>query len=144
MIAIMAVAAVCLPDSAAVESVSASQTSAAEPELATILDTQLPAQLEARGIPGASVTIADPTGLRFARGYGMADLEGGRPVDPHHTLFHIGSTAKLLTWTAVMQQVEQGRLDLNVDVNQYLDFRIPDTYAAPITLRHLTTHTAGF
>ena len=51
----------------------------------------------------------------------------------------------MLTATAVMQLVEEGKLDLNADVNTYLeDFKIPDTYPQPITLHHLLTHTAGF
>jgi CubicO group peptidase (beta-lactamase class C family) len=60
------------------------------------------------------------------------------------TLFHIGSNGKLFTWTVVMQLVEQGKLDLDADVNAYLDFQVPATYPEPITLRHLMTHTAGF
>jgi CubicO group peptidase (beta-lactamase class C family) len=43
-----------------------------------------------------------------------------------------------------MQLVEQGKLDLEADVNTYLDFRIPDTYPEPIRLKHLLTHTSGF
>jgi CubicO group peptidase (beta-lactamase class C family) len=51
---------------------------------------------------------------------------------------------KVFTWTAVMQLVEQGKLDLDADINTYLDFRIPETYPQPITLKHLMTHTSGF
>lgn len=43
-----------------------------------------------------------------------------------------------------MQLVEQGKLDLDTDINTYLDFRIPDTYPQPVTLKHLMTHTSGF
>jgi len=50
----------------------------------------------------------------------------------------------LFTWTAVMQLVEQGKLNLDANVNQYLDFKIPDTYPKPITLRNIMTHTSGF
>jgi CubicO group peptidase (beta-lactamase class C family) len=71
-------------------------------------------------------------------------VEEWKPVDPATTLFRIGSTSKLFTWTAVMQQVEEGKLDLDTDVNEYLDFRMPDTYPEPITLRHILTHTPGF
>ena len=42
-----------------------------------------------------------------------------------------------------MQLVEQGKLDLDADINTYLDFRIPDTYPQPVTLKHLMTHTSG-
>jgi len=83
-------------------------------------------------------------GCFFAKGYGYADREEGIPVDPEQTIFHIGSNGKVFTWTAVMQLVEQGKLDLDADINTYLDFRIPDTYPQPITLKHLMTHTSGF
>ncbi len=80
----------------------------------------------------------------LAKGYGYADLAARKPVDPNATLFRPGSVSKLVTWTAVMQQVEAGNLDLDRDVNAYLDFRIPPSGGKPITLRHIMTHTAGF
>jgi len=80
----------------------------------------------------------------FAKGYGYADVEKRTPVSPEKTLFRPGSISKLFTWTAVMQQVEQGKLDLDRDVNDYLDFKIPATYPRPITLRNCMTHTPGF
>jgi CubicO group peptidase (beta-lactamase class C family) len=52
--------------------------------------------------------------------------------------------SKLFTWTAVMQQVEEGNLDLDTDVREYIDFDIPETFDEPITLTHLLTHTPGF
>src|SRR5262249_29080483 len=52
--------------------------------------------------------------------------------------------SKLFTWTAVMQLVEAGKLDLDRDVNVYLDKKVPATFPQPITLRRLMTHTAGF
>ena len=78
------------------------------------------------------------------RGYGYADVANGIRVDPARTLFRTGSVGKLFTWTAVMQQVEAGRLDLDRDVNDYLDFRIPPRDGKPVTLRNLMTHTPGF
>ena len=66
------------------------------------------------------------------------------PVDPALTLFRPGSVSKLLTWTAVMQLVEQGKIDLDADINQYLDFKIPGVDGKPITMRNLMQHTAGF
>ena len=83
--------------------------------------------------------------LFFAKGYGYADVEAKKPVDPDATMFRIGSVSKLFTWTAVMQLVEQGKLDLDADINQYLtEFKIPTTYPQPITLKNLLTHTPGF
>ncbi len=82
----------------------------------------------------------------FSKGYGYQDVEKRIPVDPDTTLFRPGSISKLFTWVSVMQLVEQGRLDLDVDVNQYLKtFQIADTWPGqPVTLRHIMTHTAGF
>ena len=82
--------------------------------------------------------------ILLQKGYGYADVEKRTPVDPERTLFRPGSVSKLFTWTAVMQQVEQGKLDLDADVNQYLDFKIPARDGKPITLRNIMTHTPGF
>jgi CubicO group peptidase (beta-lactamase class C family) len=95
-------------------------------------------------IAGAAVSVVKDGALLFAKGYGYADLENGIPVDPEWTIFRLGSVTKLFTGTAVMQLVEQDKLDLDADINIYLDFRIPDTYPQPITLKHLLTHTSGF
>ena len=100
--------------------------------------------MEKHHIAGAAVSVVKDGKLFFAKGYGYADLENDIPVDPEQTIFRIGSVGKLFTWTAVMQLVEQGKLDLDADINTYLDFRIPDTYPQPITLKHLMTHTSGF
>ena len=113
-------------------------------ELEAFLDELMAKDMEANHVPGAAVSVVKDGKLFFAKGYGYADLENKIPVDAKQTIFAIGSVGKLFTWTAVMQLVEQGKLDLEADVNTYLDFRIPDTYPAPITLKHLMTHTAGF
>jgi CubicO group peptidase (beta-lactamase class C family) len=114
-------------------------------ELERFLDGVFAEQLEQYHIPGATVSIVQDGALLVAQGYGYADAELHTPVEPGQTLFRIGSVSKLFTWTAVMQQVEQGKLDLHADVNTYLhSFKIPATYPQPITLAHLLTHTAGF
>ena len=114
-------------------------------EMEAFLDNFLTAQLEEDHIPGAVVSVVKDGELFFSKGYGFADLETQKPVTTDQTLFGIGSTSKLFTWTAVMQLWEQGKVDLNADINTYLkDFQIPATYDQPITLAHLLTHTAGF
>ncbi|MFD1599971.1 serine hydrolase [Halobellus rarus] len=110
----------------------------------TFLNGVVNAQLEAHDIPGATVAVVDGDST-FTKGYGVRDVRTDAPVRGDDTLFRIGSTSKLFTWAAVMQGVEAGRLDLDTDVNEYLDgVAIPDTYGQPITLDHLATHTAGF
>jgi CubicO group peptidase (beta-lactamase class C family) len=113
-------------------------------ELEAFLDELMAKDMEEHHIAGAAVSVVKDGELFFAKGYGYADLENDIPVDPEQTGFLIGSVTKLFTWTAVMQLVEQGKLDLDANVNTYLDFRIPDTYPQPITLKHLLTHTPGF
>jgi CubicO group peptidase (beta-lactamase class C family) len=78
------------------------------------------------------------------KGYGYADLKSKKPVDPATTVFRLASISKLFTWVSVMQLVEQGKLDLDTDVDQYLDFQIRPAFSRPITLRNLMTHTGGF
>lgn len=112
--------------------------------LERFVDGYLAAQMPANHIAGATVAVVKDGRTLFVKGYGYADVARRAPVDPERTLFVLGSLSKLFTWTAVMQLVEQGKLDLDADVNAYLDFKIPPTYAQPITLKHLMAHSAGF
>jgi CubicO group peptidase (beta-lactamase class C family) len=117
-----------------------------EREVEAFLDGFFAQQLESYKIPGATVSVVSDGEVLFAKGYGQADVAKEEPVVADETLFRIASTSKLFTATAVMQLVEEGKLDLDEDVNAYLDdVEVPDTYPGrPVTLRHLLTHTAGF
>lgn len=108
------------------------------------LDGLVPYGLDRGDIAGAVVVVVKDGQVLTQRGYGVADVKTRRPVDPTDTLFRPGSISKLFTWTAVMQLVQAGKLDLDRDINDYLDFKIPPAYGKPITLRHLLTHTPGF
>jgi CubicO group peptidase (beta-lactamase class C family) len=110
-------------------------------DLEAFLDGLMPAQLQREDIAGAVVTVVKDGQVLLAKGYGLADVAAKVPVDPGRTLFRPGSISKLFAWTSVMELQEQGRLDLDRDVNDYLDFRVP---GPPFTLRQLMTHTAGF
>ncbi|MEG3089252.1 serine hydrolase domain-containing protein [Sphingomonas sp. PB4P5] len=108
------------------------------------LDGYMPYALHSGDIAGAVVTVVKDGQVIAARGYGYADIAKRRPVDPARTLFRPGSVSKLVTWTAVMQQVEAGKIDLDVDVNRYIDFKIPARGGKSITMRQIMTHTTGF
>ena len=108
------------------------------------LDGFVPGSLATGDIAGAVVVIVKDGQVLTQRGFGYADIAARQKVDPAATLFRVGSTSKLFTWTAVMQLVERGKIDLDGDVNRYLDFRIPPYHGKPITMRHIMTHTAGF
>jgi CubicO group peptidase (beta-lactamase class C family) len=113
-------------------------------ELEAFVDGFVSGELEAYDVAGLTVAVVKDGQLFFAKGYGWADVERRVAVDANQTLFRPGSVSKLFTWTAVMQLVEQGKLDLDADVNTYLtQFKVPATYPAPITLRHALTHTVG-
>jgi CubicO group peptidase (beta-lactamase class C family) len=113
--------------------------------LETFVDGVVRPLMKDHNSPSGTVAIARDGEVIFARGYGYQDVEQGIPVDPERTLFRPGSVSKLFTWVAVMQLVEQGKLDLDADVNTYLEnFEIRDTFEEPITLRHILTHTTGF
>src|SRR5690242_15512963 len=113
-------------------------------DVGAFLDGFLPMQLEREDIAGAVVVIVKDGQILFAKGYGFSDSAKRKPVSVENTLFRPGSISKLFTWTSVMQLVEQGKLDLDRDINDYLDFKIPATYPKPITLRNVMTHTPGF
>jgi CubicO group peptidase (beta-lactamase class C family) len=135
------------PSKAPAESQPTAARPAAElttPDLEAFLDGLMPLQLQRGDIAGAVVAVVKDGKVLFAKGYGYADVKARKPVSPEDTLFRPGSISKLFTWTAVMQLVEQGKLDLDRDVNDYLDFKIPSTFPQPITLRNIMTHTAGF
>ena len=113
-------------------------------DVEAFLDGLVPLQIARADIAGATIAVVKDGKLLFAKGYGYADVQKKQPVSPQETLFRPGSISKLFTWTAVMQLFEQGKLDLDRDVNEYLDFKIPDAFGKPITLKNIMTHTPGF
>ncbi len=106
------------------------------------IDAFLQAQVKANRLPGLAVAIIQGDEIIFAKGYGKA--APGRPVTPQ-TQFYIGSVTKGFTALAIMQLVEQGKLELDAPVQKYLPwFKVADPEASSqITIRHLLNHTSG-
>jgi CubicO group peptidase (beta-lactamase class C family) len=113
-------------------------------DLEAFFDGFLPQQIEKADIAGAVIAVVKDGKPIFEKGYGYSDVETKKPISPQDTLFRPGSISKTFTWTAVMQQVELGKLDLDHDVNDYLDFKLPATHGKPTTLRDIMTHRGGF
>ncbi|MBS4202174.1 serine hydrolase [Bacillus sp. FJAT-49732] len=121
-------------------------------DIETFMDKVVQEKMEESHIPNATISVVSDGEVIFEKGYGYANIDEKKEVDAKNTMFRIGSASKLFTWTAIMQLVEQGKLDLSTDINQYLDFEIPAKLARgsnnaepePITLTHLMTHTPGF
>jgi CubicO group peptidase (beta-lactamase class C family) len=127
-----------------VDVVEAKQARLTRADLEAWLDGFLNYALPRGDIAGGVVVVVKDGEVLLKKGYGYADVEGRKPVDPDLTLFRPGSVSKLITWTAVMQQVDQGKVDLDADINTYLDFEIPERDGQPVTMRNIMTHTTGF
>lgn len=112
-------------------------------DLGAFFDGLVPLQIKRDNIAGAVVAVVKDGQVIFAKGYGYSNLKEKKPVSPEDTLFRVGSISKLFTWTAVMQLVQAGKINLDADVRQYLDFPV-DEHLGKITMRDLMTHTPGF
>jgi CubicO group peptidase (beta-lactamase class C family) len=112
-------------------------------DVAAFLDGIVPYSIRSGDIAGATVSVVANGQILFAKGYGFSDMRKRSAVSADRTLFRPGSISKTFTWTAVMQLVQAGKLDLDRDVNDYVDFKIPGKLGK-ITLRNLMTHTPGW
>jgi CubicO group peptidase (beta-lactamase class C family) len=113
-------------------------------DLEAFFDGIFPMQLERSDIAGTSVLVMKDGQVLFEKGYGFSNVKDKKPVDPNATIFRLASISKLFTWVSVMQLAEQGKVDIDADVNRYLDFQIRPAFDHPVTLRNLMTHTGGF
>ncbi|MEM0952617.1 MAG: serine hydrolase domain-containing protein [Pseudomonadota bacterium] len=113
--------------------------------LEPFVDGAVTTAMTANDIPGTIISIVHHGDVVLSKGYGYADQERTIPATGESTRFSVASISKTFVWTSVMQLVEQGKLDLDVDVNTYLtQFQIPASFEQPVTLRHIFAHTAGF
>jgi CubicO group peptidase (beta-lactamase class C family) len=113
-------------------------------DLESFFDGLVPLQMERSDVAGATVLVMKDGKELLKKGYGYSDIKKKTAVDPDTTMFRLASISKLFTWVSVMQLAEQGKLDIDADVNKYLDFQIAPAFNKPITLRNLMTHTGGF
>lgn len=112
--------------------------------LDAFLDGTVMTAMEEDHLPGIVVTIVHGDRLLFAKGWGYADVDANKPVDPNSTLFRIGSVSKTMTFTAVMQLVENGLINLDEDLSTYVgSVPIEDRYGE-LTMSHLMNHTPGY
>src|SRR5699024_4090345 len=95
--------------------------------------------------PGAAIAIVKDGEIVLEKGYGFSNLEKEEKTDPQKTVFEAASISKLYTWSAVMQLVEDGEMDLEKDIRDYLpDDYLELEYLDPVTMQNLVNPTAGF
>ena len=122
----------------------AQSLTAPDRDFSSYVDGLVQAQFNDYKLAGLTMVVVRDNAVVFKRGYGLANLATAEPVDPDRHLFRPGSVSKLFTWTAVMQLVEQGKLDLHAPVSDYVDqFEIPNEFDLPMTMAHIMTRAPG-
>ncbi len=112
--------------------------------VAAHFDSKIKSAIDDSLIVAATVGVTSDAKDLFLRAYGTRDIQSGAGVDVNRTLFRIGSISKIFTAIIALQLVEEGVLDLDTDLNQYLRrFTVPKTFREPITARHILNHSSG-
>lgn len=113
-------------------------------EIVEFLDTYINKKMKELNVPGLEISAIRNNKEIFNKGYGYADLKEKREVDVNKTTFPAASVSKLFTAVAIMQLYEQGKIDLDKDVNEYIyPFKIQNKFDRPVTCRNLLTHSSG-
>jgi CubicO group peptidase (beta-lactamase class C family) len=113
-------------------------------QVAATVDPIIEKSLAESGAPGAAFILVEDGRVVYAKGYGFADLARQERADPARTVWPIASITKTVTALAVLQLVDEGKVDLDTDINHYLKrLKVPSQGYGPLTLRHLLSHTGG-
>jgi CubicO group peptidase (beta-lactamase class C family)/D-alanyl-D-alanine dipeptidase len=112
-------------------------------DVAAALTQAIQQEMKNQSLPAVSIALVDDQQVVWAHGFGVSD-PGQKILAAADTIYRVGSVSKLFTDTAIMQLVENGRIDLDAPVNRYLpDFHPTNPFAKPITLRELMSHRSG-
>ena len=104
------------------------------------MEALLRREMQERGIPGLQIAVVRREKIVLLKSFGMADVQNSIPVT-NKSVFAINSCAKAFTGVAIMQLVEEGKIDLSAPVSRYLDGLPPEWQ--PVTIRQLLTHVSG-
>ena len=114
-----------------------------EPELSTDIDTYIQQVMDKFDIPGMTIAITKDGENVFTQAYGVRSLNTGERMKSDY-LFHMASVSKPFVATAIMQLVEQGKMDLDAPLIDYLPyFELADDRYKDITIRQMLNHTSG-
>lgn len=114
----------------------------AVPSWSRALDSLVTAELARTGTPGVQVAVVANGQLAYSKGYGIADIESGRPVSAE-TLFRVGSVTKMVTAATLTQLAAEGKLDLHAPIGRYVT-EVAGSRVADVTTHQLLTHSAGW
>jgi serine beta-lactamase-like protein LACTB len=125
------------------ESISQNSASAKYNSLIAMLDQFIQHEVTDKGLPALSIALVEDQQVVWSKGFGMADPDAKKPATAE-TVYRVGSVSKLFTDIAIMQLVEQGKINLDAPVTTYLpDFKPKNPFNKPITLRQLMSHRSG-
>ncbi len=108
------------------------------------IDNSVSNYMSERKVPGFVVCLVKDSTMIWSKSYGLADIKNNIPMSID-AIMNIGSISKTFTATAAMQLWEKGLIDLEADINKYLDFKIrnPNYPDKPITISQILTHTSS-
>ncbi|SCN08311.1 Protein Flp [Bacillus wiedmannii] len=105
----------------------------------------IPEKMKKENAAGVALVVVKDNQILFQKGFGFSDKEKNTPIDPKKTVFRLASISKVFTASAVMQLVEQGKIDINKDIVNYMGgLKYQNKMGEPVTMEHLLTHTTGF
>ncbi|ACO29070.1 beta-lactamase family protein [Bacillus cereus] len=114
-------------------------------EVEAFTNKVIPEKMKKENAAGVALIIVKDNQILFQKGFGFSDKEKNTPIDPKKTVFRLASISKVFTASAVMQLVEQGKIDLNKDIVNYMGgLKYQNNMSEPVTMEHLLTHTTGF
>nr|WP_255295518.1 serine hydrolase [Bacillus cereus] len=114
-------------------------------DLEAFTNKVIPEKMKKENAAGVALVVVKDNQILFQKGFGFSDKEKNTPIDPKKTVFRLASISKVFTASAVMQLVEQGKIDLNKDIVNYMGgLKYQNNMGEPVTMEHLLTHTTGF
>ncbi|TKI80259.1 beta-lactamase family protein, partial [Bacillus wiedmannii] len=114
-------------------------------EIEAFTNKVIPEKMKKENAAGVAFVVVKDNQILFQKGFGFSDKEKNTPIDPKKTVFRLASISKVFTASAVMQLVEQGKIDLNKDIVNYMGgLKYQNNMSEPVIMEHLLTHTTGF
>ncbi|HRH44298.1 MAG TPA: serine hydrolase, partial [Pyrinomonadaceae bacterium] len=108
-----------------------------------LLDSLIQREMTDKELGGVAIALVDNQQIVWQKGFGFSNPQTKMPITTE-TVFRVGSVSKLFTDIAIMRLVEQGKVDLDAPITNYLpDFKPKNPFNKPITLRQLMSHRAG-